>query len=138
MKNHLAVIPIAVLLGATLSSCGNNEDACAKFESDYNAANLRDKMLFTDGDSFNEALERLGKRTETTLEDASGEVERQMSLFASQAEFYIRQRTDPSSSSTGMDIIDQRVRLWADRDDVVDACEESGNPIELEEDHPVK
>lgn len=135
LNNRFIVIPLAMVLLASLSSCSaSNEAPCASFESAYNAADLRDKYLFKNEDSFNEALETLGNTAETASTEASGDVELHLGIYAEYARQYIDSRTDLSMEA---DTINRRVKLSNVRDAIIDSCEDSGNPIELEEDHPV-
>lgn len=136
MYNRRAAIPLALVLVASLGGCSaNNDGACQEYETAYNAADLRDKKLFSDSEDFNASLIELDQATEAAAESASGEVKEGLESFSGYAGLYNAIQTDPDVPA---DTIDTRVDLEIARDDIVDACEERGHPISLEEDRPVK
>lgn len=128
MKKLLPLVVLATLL----SGCGADNGApCQSFETAYNEADLRDKYLFEKAPQFNEALAQLKIEAEAAAEQASGDVKDELEGYAGYAGLYAAKLEDPEIPADTLDI---RADLSLTRDDIVDSCEESGNPIELEED----
>lgn len=140
MKPTLTALTLGLAVSA-LAGCSSpqNEAPCKNFETTYNAVDLRDKLITIDdrGKDYRPSLKRLADTARSGAEEASGDVKERLTSYVSHAEMYEKAYTQ-GTSGLAYDSLDVRIWLDDDRDNIVESCEASGFPIELEPDHPVK
>jgi hypothetical protein len=129
---NLSILVVA-LCAATLSGCSSaqNEAPCKDFETTYNAVDLRDKLRLNhpSGKDYEPSLKKLAETARAGDEKASGDVKRHLQSIVLQERLY-------AEAPTGL--LDIRIKLDAARDALVEACQASGYPIQLEPNHPTK
>lgn len=132
-------LPIIVLAAATLSGCSStqNEAPCKNFEATYNAVDLRDKLRVNDasGDDYRPSLKKLADTAAAGSAKAGGDVKTKLESIVEEEAMYAKTETE---TNLPYDFLDMRIKINNTRDGLVQACKDSGYPIQLEPDHPVK
>lgn len=134
----LSILVIA-LCAATLSGCSSaqNEAPCKDFEATYNAVDLRDKLnvRIPSGEDYRPSLKKLAETAAAGSAKAGGEVKERLESIVNEEAMYAKTATEVDLP---YDFLDVRIQLGHSRDGLVKACNDSGYPIQLEPDHPVK
>ncbi|HEX9227066.1 MAG TPA: hypothetical protein VF885_10500 [Arthrobacter sp.] len=132
-------ILVVALCAVTLSGCSSsqNEAPCKDFEAAYNAADLRDKLRVHDpsGDDYRPSLKKLAESASASSAKAGGDVKSKLESIAQLEAMYAKTATE---RNLPYDYLDLRIRLDTARDGLVQACKDSGYPIQLEPNHPNK
>jgi hypothetical protein len=132
-------ILVVALCAATLSGCSSaqNEAPCKDFEATYNAVDLRDKLRVNDpsGDDYRPSLKKLAETAKAGSAKASGDVKTNLESIVDEEGLYAKTATE---SNLPYDFLDVRIKIANTRDDLVQACKDSGYPIQLEPDRPTK
>ncbi|WP_427136701.1 hypothetical protein [Pseudarthrobacter sp. S9] len=137
MKTLPILVAIAGVMALSGCSSAQNEAPCKDFETTYNAVDLRDKLITVDsrGADYRPSLKKLADTAKAGAEKASGDVQTHLSAIVSQEAMYEKTATQSDLPYTFLDV---RGMLDKSRDNLVKGCKDSGYPIELEPDYPVR
>lgn len=103
----------------------------------YNEVDLRDKLIVVDerGKDYRPSLKKLADTARAGADKATGDVKENLELYVLNAKRYEKTET---MSDLPYDYLDVRGWLENAREKLVESCEASGYPIELEPDRPVR